>query len=309
MSAIEFRVGGYQGPKSVHNRAVTVLGEALADSLGDGIAFDHELNVTERGHNAVDLLDMVATGEKTLCYFASSYLADRVAEFALLDLPFTIRDREQAYAILDGPLGNYLAERIAEVAGFRIVSWWDNGFRHLSNGVRPIRTPEDCRGLKIRTLFSDLHKQSFAAMGFEPVPLDVKELVPATKDGSIDAQENPLTNTFNFGINEYHRWITMTGHFFGPTVVLAHKESWDSWPAEVRAAVEAGLAAATVAQRGYAAAEDAELLAQIDPAKNEIINLSDDERAAFVAAVQPVVANTVSRFRDELFEYLPGLSA
>src|SRR3546814_1647702 len=90
---------------------------------------------------------MVATGDTTLCYFSASYLADRVAEIALFDLPFMIRDRAQAHAMLDGPLGRLIVDRMAEAADFRIVAWWDNGFRHLSNGVRPIRSPVDCEGL------------------------------------------------------------------------------------------------------------------------------------------------------------------
>ena len=306
MASIDIRFGGYQGPFSVHNRAVTVFGDRLAETLGADLSFDHTPNVIDRGHKAVDLLGMVATGEMTFCYFASSYLADRVAEFALLDLPFAIRDRAQAYALLDGPLCQFLAEKIDEVSDFRVVAWWDNAFRHLSNGVRPIRRPADCAGLKIRTLKSDLYMQSFAAMGFEPVFYDVKDMVPAVASGAVDAQENAITNTFNMGIHNHHRWITLSGHFFGPAVVLCHKDTYDGWPAEVRASVDLTLAVATEVQRGFAAAEEAEVLQKFDPAQNEVITLSEDERAEFAAAVQPVVEATVSRYRDELFEFLPG---
>lgn len=306
MASIDIRFGGYQGPFSVHNRAVTVFGDRLAEALGGDLAFDHTPNVTDQGHNAVDLLDMVSTGEMTFCYFASSYLADRVAEFALLDLPFAIRDRVQAYAVLDGPLCQFLSDKIDEVSDFRVVGWWDNAFRHISNGVRPIRRPADCAGLKIRTLKSDLYMQSFAAMGFEPVFYDVKDMVPAIASGAVDAQENALTNTFNMGIGEHHRWITLSGHFFGPAVVLCHKQTYDAWPAEVRTAVDGAMAAATAVQREFAEAEEADVVQKFDPAQNEIIRLSEDERAEFVAAVQPVVEATVSRFRDELFEFLPG---
>jgi C4-dicarboxylate-binding protein DctP len=306
LASIDIRFGGYQGPFSVHNRAVKVFGDRLAQTLGTDLAFDHTPNVTEQGHNAVDLLDMVSTGEMTFCYFASSYLAERVAEFALLDLPFTIRDRAQAYAMLDGPLCQFLGDKVDEVSDFRVVAWWDNAFRHISNGVRPIRRPADCAGLKIRTLKSDLYMQSFAAMGFEPVFYDVKDMVPAVASGAVDAQENALTNTFNMGIGEYHRWITLSGHFFGPAVVLCHKDTYDGWPADVRASVDAALVTATETQRGFASAEEAEVLQKFDPAHNEVITLSEDERAEFVAAVQPVVEATVGRFRNELFEFLPG---
>ncbi|MEP4377835.1 MAG: TRAP transporter substrate-binding protein [Alphaproteobacteria bacterium] len=305
MAEFEICFSGYQGPRSVHNRAVGVFAESLSASLGDRVAFEHVLNVTEQGRKAADLLDMVATGETTLCYFSSSYLADKVPEIALFDLPFLIRDRVQAYAMLDGPLGRLIMDKMAEAADFRIVAWWDNGFRHFSNGIRPIHTPEDCEGLKIRTLFSELQQESFAAMGFEPVPLDVADLPGACADGTVDAQENPLTNTFNFAIHEQHRWITRSGHFFGPCVVLAHKATWDGWPDDVRAAVEAALAAATPAQRGFAAGDDEEIAVKLADAGNELIDLSEDERAAFVEAVRPVTERTMRRFRDDLFEYLP----
>jgi C4-dicarboxylate-binding protein DctP len=305
MAEFDIRFSGYQGPHSVHNRAVEVFADSLTGTLGDWVAFEHVLNVTEQGRKAADLLDMVATGETTLCYFSSSYLADKVPEIALFDLPFLIRDRAQGHAMLDGPLGLLIMDKMAEAADFRIVAWWDNGFRHFSNGVRPIRTPEDCRGLKIRTLFSTLQQESFAAMGFEPIPLDVAELPAACVDGTVDAQENPLTNTYNFAIHEQHRWITRSGHFFGPCVVLAHKATWDAWPEDIRSAVEDALVLATPAQRGFAAGDDEEITAKLEAAGNELIDLTEDERAAFVAAVQPVVAKTIGRFRVELFEYLP----
>lgn len=306
MAQIEIRFGGYQGPFSVHNRAVKVFADALAQSLGERLAFEHVPNVIDQGRPAVDLLDMVGTGEMTFCYFASSYLADRVAEFELLDLPFVIRDRTQAYALLDGPLGRFLADKIDESEDFRVAAWWDNGFRHLSNGVRPIRRPADCAGLKIRTLKSDLYMRSFAAMGFEPVFYDVKELAPAVASGAVDAQENALTNTYNMGIAEHHHWITLSGHFFGPAVVLCHKATYDAWPADVRSAVDQALAAATAQQRAFAAAEEAETVEKFGPAGNEVITLSEDERAEFVEAVRPVVEETVGRFRNDLFEFLPG---
>ena len=306
MADIKIRFGGYQGPTSVHSRAVTVFGDTLAQTLGDDLAFEHTLNVMDQGHPATDLLDMVATGEMTFCYFAASYLGDRVSEFELLDLPFTIRDRAQGHALLDGPLCRFLADKIDEVADFRVVSWWDNGFRHLSNGVRPIRRPQDCVGLKIRTLRSDIYTQTFAALGFEPVFYDVKELASAVASGAVDAQENALSNTFNLGAHKHHRWITMSGHFFGPTVVLCHKPTYDGWPEDVRAAVDGALAAATAAQREFAAGEEAAVLEKFDTSQNEIITLSEEERAEFVAAVQPVVEATVGRHRDELFEFLPG---
>ncbi len=304
MSPVHIRFGGYQPPASVHSRAVHVFGEALARRLGDRLRFDLDGDIVAAGHKAADLLTMVEGGALTMCYFSTSYLAARVPEFGLLDLPFTINDRDHAYRVLDGPLGRRLADRLRAATGYRLLGLWDNGFRHLSNAVRPIRTPADCAGLRIRTLFSELHGRVFALLGFEPVALDVKDLVAAVRSGAIDAQDNPLTNIYNFGIHEHHRHITLSRHFFGAAALLCHDASHASWPGAVRRAVAQAAAEATVAQRRFAAAEDDEVLAKLAGPRNDVIRLSDGERARFAAAVAPLVDEQRRAFGSELFGYL-----
>ena len=304
---IDIRFGGYQPPVSVHNQAAEVFGKALAVRLGDAATFHLDGNIIASGHQAADLLRLVESGELTLCYFSASYLAERIPAFALLDLPFTLHDRTMAYAVLDGPLGQHLAEQLAAYTGFRLLGWWDNGFRHLSNRVRPIRRPADCQGLRLRTLMSELHQEVFRRLGFEPLALDVKDLLAGVQDGTLDAQENPLTNIYNFGIHEQHRYITLSGHFFGAAVLLCHQASYDAWPAEAQDAITAAAAEATRAQRQFAAAEDEAVLARLDPSDNEIVQLNEAERAEFTQLLAPLVDAQRARFGDDLFRHLqPG---
>lgn len=304
MTATRIRFGGYQIPASVHSRASVVLKEELEARLGGSIEFEIEGNIVAKGRKAADLLTMVDSGELTMCYFSTSYLAERVAEFAVLDLPFMVRDRKRAYAALDGDLGALLRERLQAVSNYRILGFWDNGFRHFSNRVRPIHRPDDCKGLRIRNLFSDLHARTFGILGFDAVTMDVRDLVPAVRSGAVDAQDNPLTNIFNFGIHNDHRYITLSGHFFGSAALLCHKPSYQAWSDEVRAAVEAAAVKATVAQRSFASAADADVLAKLDPAQNEIIRLSEDERTAFVDAMSPLVNEQRGRFGPQLIGLL-----
>lgn len=304
MPATKISFGGYQPPTSVHTRAAEIFGSTLRERLGDDIDFALTGNVIESGHKAADLLTMVESGTLDMCYFSTSYLAERVPEFALLDLPFIIDDRDRAYRILDGGLGTLLAERMTSVSGFRVLGFWDNGFRHFSNRVRPIRRPADCEGLKLRTLFSELHAKVFRLLGFDPVALDVKDLLAATASGDIDAQENPLTNTYNFGLHEHHPYITLSSHFFGAAALLCNRDSFERWPARVRDAVAAAADQATQEQRGFAAEDDITVLKKLKAAGNDIVHLTEDERRDFAAAVAPVIDEQREKFGSELFRLL-----
>ena len=305
MNPTRIILGGYQPPASVHNQAVEVLGRELSDRLEDAINFEMDGNMVEsRGIKAMDLPVMVEAGELSMCYFASSYLADKVPELGIFDLPFVVEDRAKVYAALDGALGDFFKARFRENTRMRVLGFWDNGFRHFTNGVRAIHGPDDCAGLSIRTMSSELHQQTFRLLGFDPAFVDVRDLVEAAKSGRIDAQENPLTNTYNFGTHHYHRHITLSGHFYGMALVLANNAQFESWPQAVRDAVSEGMVVATAAQRKLAQAEDADILGKLDPAENEIVRLTDAERAAFKAAVGPLLAEQRKILGDELFAHV-----
>jgi len=291
MSQITITLGGYQPPDCVHNRAAEILGKELADRLGDAIVYEMDGNMTaSTGIKAMDLLELVESGKLTMCYFSGSYLADRVPEIGIFDLPFVVNSREQAYAALDGEMGALLKEQFLDKTGFRILAFWDNGFRHFSNAVRSIRTPEDCGGMKMRSMNSALHQQFFRLLGFEPAFVDVRDLVNAVHSREIDAQENPLTNTYRFGVHETHKHITLSGHFFGVSLLLVNNDMYESWPDAVKTALQEAVSIATEAQRGFAADEDVEMLAALAETETEVVDLSPEERAKFKAAVEPLLA-------------------
>lgn len=302
MSEIEINLGGYQPPTSVHNRAAVVFGEELKARLGDRVDYTLDGNMPESsGIRAIDLLEKVESGDLTMCYFASSYLAERVPEVAIFDLPFVVESREKAYAALDGELGALLKKKFLADTGFRVLAFFDNGFRHFTNGVKPIRTPADCEGLKLRTMNSELHQEVFKKLGFETKFVDVADLVEAAKSGEIDAQENPLTNTYRFGTHHYHRHITLSGHFFGMAMLLCNNEMFESWPQDVRRAVTEAAAVATEAQRKFAGAEDAEVLANLKPEQNDVVHLSEAEVEAFRSVVAPILEKHQQKLGEEIF--------
>jgi len=285
MSKFTIRLGGYQPARSVHTRAMNVFADALRARLGDRVDVRYAENFTAAGRNAVDLLSMTEGDELDICYFASSYLIGRVPSLGVFDLPFHFTDRHAAYALADGPTGRRLADDVAGATGFSVLAYWDNGFRHISNGRHPIVHPRGCRGLKIRTLDNALHQRVFRSLGFEPVMIDVKDLAAAVSERRVDAQENPLTNLLNFNLHKTHRFVTLTGHFFGVALVLCNRARLSQWSEDMRAAIATAMGEATAVQRRYAAEDDAICLATLKADGIAIVEPGKFDRAAFVDAV------------------------
>jgi TRAP-type transport system periplasmic protein len=285
MPATRLRIGGYQAETSILTRAVRHLAAGLAAAPGDW-QIEVTRNVTERGFRAADLLSMVEEGTMHICYFASSYLAGRVAALGCFDQPFGVIDRARIYADLDGDQGAWLAGDVARHTGYRVLAFWDNGFRHISNRLRPIRNPDDCRGMRIRTLDNAMYQKVLAAVGFEAVVIDVKDLVHAVETHEVDAQENPLTNTVNFGLHRTHKHLSLTSHFHGVALLLANRAWFEALAPALQTGLLAASAAATTAQRQFAIAEDALCLERLKQDGVAVVPEEDIDFAAFRAAVR-----------------------
>ena len=304
MDRIKIRLGGYQGPNSVHTRGAVRFGEILEREAGGLAEFELIPDVIALGRPSGDLPVMVESGELALCYISTVRFAQAVPELTIFELPYVVRERARAIAAIDGELGALLKARMQAHTPFRALGFWDNGFRHITNPVRPIHTPADCKGLRIRTQISALHGEVLGAMGFEPIPVDVKEFVEQVDTDRFQAQENPLTNTFNFNVHHYHRYITLSGHFFGTSALVCSQAQYATWPQKLQQAIDTAGREATKHQHALAAAEDDEILAQIDPKENDVIRLSSAELDAFVKAVEPVLAKHRKALDPKLFDYL-----
>ena len=306
MTPIVMTFGGYQPPASIHNQAARLFGDRLVQTLGGRITFELIGSVLDLGRPSGDLPVMVEKGELSFCYMSTVRFSASVPELQLLDLPFLVRDRRTIWRALDGELGTLFTRRLDASTPFRVLGLWDNGFRHLTNKVRPIRRPEDCRGLRIRTQPTPLHGQVFKALGFEPMAVDIKRFVQEIAGDTFDAHDNPLTNIYTFGVHRHHRYITLSGHFFGASFMLCNADHYRGWPPDVRAAVDDAAIEATALQRRLAASEDQDVLAKLDPRENDVVQLTPEEHDAFVTAVEPVRARRQSELDPKLFALLEG---
>ena len=304
MDPIKLRFGGYQEPASIHNRAATYFAQRLRLRLGTRLHFELIGSVLKQGRPSGSLPLMVESGELTCCYLATIRFTQWAPELKLFDLPFVVRDRAIAQRALAGPLGERFKQQMDRHSPFKLLGIWDNGFRHISNSVRPIRTPADCKGLRIRIQLSELIAETLSAIGCTPIPEDIKVFFEQIGAGRFDGQENPLTNIYHFGVHKHHRYITLTGHIYGASLMLCNAERYRSWPSEVREAIDAAAREATDYQHQLAAAEDVEMLAKFDPAQNEIVTLTPAQHALFVEATGPVLEKHRGELDPKLFEYL-----
>jgi TRAP-type transport system periplasmic protein len=304
MKRILIKLGGYQKATSVHSQAAALFGKILQQELGKRVEFQLIGDVLELGRKSGDLLPMVERGELSLCYMSTVRLAPVVPEFKLFELPFIVTDRSRVNDALDGQLGSLLKQRVRDSTAFRVLEFWDNGFRHLSNSVHPILTPADCKNIRIRTQMSELHGEVFRALGFQPIASDIKDFVDEIASDKFQAQDNPLTNIFNFSIHQHHRYITLSGHFFGTSALTCNEAIYQSWPADVRTVVDQAAREATLLQRQLAIAEDTAVLEKLSACDVEVIRLGKAEKSAFAAAVQPVADRYRREIDPALFRFL-----
>lgn len=300
--AIQIRLGGYGPPTTSFSRSLKLIGDRLEKRFGDRVDVKYVWNIMDLGYRGEDILWLVESGVLTVGYQSSSYMTDRVPELGFVDLPFLFKSNEEARAAIDGALGKYLTRKIEERMNYRILGYFENGFRHISNRLRPVHTPADLAGMKIRVLPSDVQARTFELLGAVPMKMDLTEAIAGVKDGSLDAQENPLANTVTYGVHKYHPFHTLSNHFYISRPIFAHRESVDGWPEDLRAAMYELAKEAVAFQRSQAEEEARESRKAIEAEGGQFVSLTDEESVAFSDAVRSQYDDARKRFGDAIFE-------
>jgi len=184
---------------------------------------------------------------------------------------------------------------------YRILGYFENGFRHISNRLRTVRTPADLAGMRIRVLPSDVQARTFELLGAVPLRWDLTEAIAAIKAGTIDAQENPFANTVTYGVHKFHHFHSVTNHFYISRPIFLHRTTFDAWPQDLQEAMRTAVTAAVAYQRGLAIEEDVASRRAIEQQGCEITELSADELAAFARAVAPLWADARTTYGSEMF--------
>lgn len=283
------QLAGYQGSGSILSTSLLELARLLENSQ-QFETIQTTLDVTAHGETAGQLFESVNTGKRQLCYVASGYLTAHAPDLAVLDLPFTVTERAQALQALDLTAGQLLSGTLEQHSSYRVLGFWDNGFRHISNGIRPLLAPEDRQGLTIRTLDSAIYRESLEALGFKAVTTDVSALMRVIRSGEVQAQENPLTNYNNFKIYQHHPYLSLTGHFFGVLLLVCHRPWFASLSSQQQQILQEAATIVTQQQRLRAAQQDFELQTTLSQQGVQIVLTSaldlPEMRAATVYIVE-----------------------
>ncbi|MBV9558162.1 MAG: TRAP transporter substrate-binding protein [Pseudolabrys sp.] len=306
MAPIKIKMGGYGPPTTGFSKSLKFIGDTLSAQFGGRIDVSYIFNIMDQGHKAEDILTLVENGEITMGYQSSSYLTDRVPELGFVDLPFLFANNAQARAAMDGALGQFLARKTEERINYRILGWFENGFRHISNKLRPIHLPADMKGMKIRVLPSEIHRRTFELIGATPMRMDLTEAIAMVKAGTLDAQENPLANTVTYGVHNFHKFHTLTSHFYISRPIFFHRTSFDAWPKDLQEAMRNAVTEAVTRQRKMAEEEHEEAKKAIEAAGCVFNALTPQEHQAFVAAVQPLLNDAKSMYGDAMFKLVPS---
>ena len=293
------RIAGYQGPSSILTQGLSCLVETLK-SAGWKSDIDWLPNVTDHQEKAVDLFASIKNGSRHIGYMASGYLSARVSELEVLELPFTVDNRKTALSALDRTAGEILTKAIGQKTGFHVLGFWDNGFRHLSNSVRPIKHPTDAVGLKIRTLDSTLYRATLDAIGFQALTCDVKDLVTWIQQDVVQAQENPLTNFMGFELWKHHPYVSLTHHFYGVLLLVCPIAWYDTLDQEERQLVAHAVNTSTALQRQLAAEQDAITLLRMQEIGVKVLTKDTLDMQAFHKCVESISFNARAQIPKDL---------
>lgn len=252
--------------------------------------------------NERDMVEGLQLGTIDLVVTSTGPVGGFVPKIFVVDLPFLFRNREHAYRVLDGPIGKDLLTALS-ARSIKGLAFWENGFRQITNNLRPIRRPEDLKGIKIRTMENKIHIASFKAFGASPTPIAWGEVYTALQQKTIDAQENPIAIIYHQKIYEVQKYLSLTGHFYSPALLLMSAKAFDALPKDVQKIMEETALGCADYERHLLRDSEANQIAELK-SKGMQVNTPDKKR--FRDAVAPVYKEFGAQFGKDMVDKIIG---
>lgn len=242
-----------------------------------------------------EMIEGVQTGVLEMAVSPSSFFAGWDPAFAVIELPYMYASKDIALEVLNGAAGEAMLARLSD-QGLVGLGWLENGLRHVTNNVRPIRTPADLEGIKLRTMKVPAHVATFEALGANPTPMNFGEVYSALQQGVIDGQENPIALIDSQRFFEVQKFVSLTGHVFTVYIPVINQAFFSGLSAEYQQLLRDAMTQAAAYQQELVNAEEAGQLQKIRDAGVEVVELSAAQRQVFAAQTETVRA----RYRDKV---------
>jgi len=246
------------------------------------------------------LLEGMQIGTVDMGVITNGPVSNFLEEMAVFELPFLFPSPEAAYKVLDGEIGQELLDRLSEV-NLKGLAYAERGFRNLTNSKRPVNSPADLSGLRVRVMENPVYIDSFRQLGADAIPMAWTEALTAMQQGTIDGQENPVGVVYSFKLNETQTNMTMTRHTYAPALFVMGMPKWSELSGETQEIVRQAAQEAAEYERALNARLEGEQLQALKDAGMTVIENAD--LSAFSAAVQPVYEKYGEKFGD----YLPRI--
>ena len=238
-------------------------------------------------------IEAVQLGTQELTFTSTGPVPNFVPAARILDIPFLFRDKAHARAVLDGPIGQEMLKEF-ESKGFKALAWGENGVRHMTNSKRSVNSPEDLKGLKMRTMENPVHVAAYKGFGIVTTPMAFPEVFTALQQGTVDGQENPLSVIMAAKFDQVQKHLSLTGHVYSPAIFLMNKASFDKLSAADKQVFLDAAAEAVKANRARVDEDDAKGVAELRSKGMTVVENVD--KAKFQAALTPVYAEFEKQF-------------
>lgn len=230
---------------------------------------------------------------------ATTSVVGLVKDLGVIDFPFAVSTYPQGFALVDGPLGNALSQKLPE-KGLVALTFWDLGFRNTTNSKRPITKLEDFQGLKLRVIPNPVFLESFQALKASPMPLSFSELYTALETKAVDGQENPFNVIRSNKFYEVQKYVSATNHVYAANIILVSKIFWDKLSSTEQKILKDAAVEARDYQRKVSLAAAEEAVNELKKAGMQYNDVSSAEQERMRQAVQPVIDKFMSSYDPEI---------
>ena len=281
----------------------------MAETLEEKSGGEITLQVFPNGllGNDPTMINSVRAGSLDIMVTGNPFFTSLAPQLNVLDLPYLFRNRDHIARVLDGEIGDELRADF-EGTGLFALSLWETGWRHLTNSRRPVETPEDIRGLKIRTTPNPAHIEAFRLLGAVPTPMAFTELFTALEMGAVDGQENPTTLILNSRFHEAQKYLTLTQHAFTASPLVTNAAKLDAMGEDRRALLIEAAQEGARRQRAMNVEREGSSLATLKEEGMEVVETPN--RDLFRAIVsEPVQATFAGEFGSDLIDRINAAAA